>query len=39
MAAGIKRYESFINKKKKHDKTVLLGKAKLDTIEILFLRF
>ena len=23
-------------KKKKHDKTVLLGKSKLDTIEILF---
>ena len=30
---------SHLSIKKKHDKTVLLGKAKLDTIEILFLRF
>ena len=34
--AEIKKYESIINKKKKkHDKTVLLGKSKLTTIEVL----
>ena len=34
--AGIKKYESIIKKKrKKHEKLVLLGKAKLDTIEVL----
>ena len=36
IAAGIKRYKSVIKKrKKKHDKIVFLGKAKLDIIEIL----
>ena len=35
-SAGIKKYDSIIKKKrKKHDKIVLLGKAKLDTIEVL----
>ena len=34
--AGIKKYKSIINKeKKKHDKIVLLGKSKLNTIEVL----
>ena len=34
--AGIKTYKSIIKKKKKkHDKTVLLGKDKLNTIEVL----
>ena len=35
--AGIKKYKSII-KKKKHDETVLLEKAKLNTIEALTLR-
>ena len=36
IAAGIKKYKSIINKKKsKHDKTVLLAKSKLNSIEIL----
>ena len=36
ITAGIKKCESIIKKKrKKHDKIVLLGKAKLDTIEVL----
>ena len=36
VTAGIKNYKSIIKKlKKKHDKIVLLGKAKLDTIEVL----
>ena len=35
-SAGIKKCDSIIKKKrKKHDKIVLLGKAKLDTIEVL----
>ena len=34
--AGIKKYKSIINKKrKKHDKIVLLGNDKLNTIEVL----
>ena len=34
--AGIKKYKSVIQKKmKKHDKIVLLGKAKLDTVKVL----
>ena len=34
--AGIKKYKSVIKKKKKkHDKIVLLGKEKLNTIEVL----
>ena len=34
ITAGIKKYNSIIKKKKKkHDKTVLLGKDKLNTIE------
>ena len=34
--AGIKKYKSVIKKKrKKHDKIVLLGKAKLNAIEVL----
>ena len=34
--AGIKKYKSIIKKKKKkHDKIVLLGKSKLNTIEVL----
>ena len=36
ITAGIKKYKSIIKeKKKKHDKIVLLGKAKLDTIKVL----
>ena len=36
ITAEIKKYNSVIKKKrKKHDKIVLLGKAKLDTIEAL----
>ena len=36
ITTGIKKYESIINKeKKKHDKIVLLGKAKVDTFEVL----
>ena len=36
ITAGIKKYESVVNKKKKkHDEMVLLGKAKLNTIAIL----
>ena len=34
IAAGIKKYESII-KKKKHDKIVLLAKSKLNSIEVL----
>ena len=37
IVAGIKTYKSLI-KKKKHDKTVLLGKDKLNTIEVLILK-
>ena len=34
---GIKKYKSIIKKKKKrHDKTVLLGKDTLNTVEVLF---
>ena len=37
LTAWIKRYKSIIKKQKKeHDKIVLLGKRKLDTIEALF---
>ena len=36
ITAGIKKYKSIINKKKKkHDKIVLLGKTNLDIIEVL----
>ena len=36
IAAGIKKYKSIIKKnKKKHDKTVLLAKSKLNSIEVL----
>ena len=39
ITAGIKKYNSIIKKKKKkkkkHDKIVLLGKGKLDNIEVL----
>ena len=36
VTAGIKNYKSIIKKnKKKHDKIVLLGKTKLDAIEVL----
>ena len=33
--AGIKRYESIIKKKKRHDEIVLLAKSKLNSIEFL----
>ena len=33
--AGIKKYQSIIKKKMKHDKIVLLGKDMLNTIEVL----
>ena len=37
--AGVKKYKSVINKmKKRHDKIVLLGKTKLDTIKVLILK-
>ena len=36
ITAGIKKYKSIIKKNKiKHDKIMLLGKTKLDTIEVL----
>ena len=36
IAAGIKKYKSIIKeKKKKHDKIVLLAKSKLNSIEVL----
>ena len=36
ITAGVKYYKSIIKKKKKkHDKIVLLGKDKLNTIEVL----
>ena len=36
ITAGIKKYKTIIKKKKKmHDKIVLLGKAKLNTTEVL----
>ena len=36
ITAGIKKYESIIKKKKKwHDEIALLGKSKLDPIEVL----
>ena len=36
ITAGIKKYKSIIKKKKKkHDKIALLGKNKLNTIEVL----
>ena len=39
ITAGIKNYQSIIKKKKiKHDEIVLLGKDKLNTIEILISR-
>ena len=39
ISAGIKKYNSFIHKKKKkHDKTVLLGKAKLHIVKLLFFK-
>ena len=39
MTAGIKKYKSIIKKKKKrHDKIVLLGKDKLNTIEVLIFK-
>ena len=33
--AGIKKFESILKRKKKHDQIVLLGKTKLDAIEVL----
>ena len=33
--AGIKNYKPIIKKKKKHDKIVLPGKTKINTIEII----
>ena len=39
IAAGIKKYKSIIKKKKKkHDKIVLLGKSKFNTIEVLIFK-
>ena len=38
ITAGIKKYKSVIRKKKKHDKTMLLAKSKLDTIEVLIFK-
>ena len=36
ITAGVKKYKSIIKKKKNnHDKIVLLGKGKLNTIEVL----
>ena len=35
ITAKTKKYKSIIKKKKKHDKIVLLGKDKLNTIEVL----
>ena len=35
ITAEIKKYKTIIKKKKKHDKIVLIGKAKLNTIEVL----
>ena len=36
ITAGLKKYKSFIKKKmNKHDKIVLLGKGKLNTVEVL----
>ena len=35
ITAGIKKYKSIIKKKKKNHEIVLLGKVKLDTIEVL----
>ena len=35
VTVGIKKYKPIIKKKKKHDKIVLLGKDKLNTIEVL----
>ena len=36
ITAGIKKFKSIINKKKKkHDRTVLLGRIELDAIEVL----
>ena len=34
ITAGITKYKSIIKKSKKHDKIVLLGKTKLNTIEV-----
>ena len=38
ITAAIKKYKSIIKKKKKHDKIVLPGKTKLDTIEVLIFK-
>ena len=38
MIAGIKNYKQIMRKRKKHDKMMLLGKYKLNTIEV-FNRF
>ena len=35
IAAGIKKHESIIKKKKKHDKIVMFAKSKLNSIEVL----
>ena len=35
IAAGLKKYKSMIKKKKKHNQIVLLGKDKINTIEVL----
>ena len=39
ICTGIKKNKSIIKKTRKHDKIVLLGKAKLNTIEALTLSF
>ena len=36
ITAGIEKYKSLIKKKKKHDKTLLLAKSKLNSTEVLF---
>ena len=38
LTAGIKKYNSIIKKKKKHDKILLLAKTKLKSIEVLTYR-
>ena len=35
MTTRIKKYQSIIKKKKKHDKIILLAKSKLNSIEVL----
>ena len=38
ITSGIKKYHPIVKDKKKHDKTVLLGKDKLNTIEVLIFK-